>query len=168
MVLTREACYGNYLQRTCVCPDDRAIPSGRCSYTRKISPQKFQKILSHSCPFGRPWSTVWTAPDECQILCIWTPWFTLVRPLALLFSDALVSFCVFMFCRSIREEWQKSWGIAWKIWKFWNSEVLKILDRTYFYRSAPEHPISSFSMTKNSSPSDFRSRTRWFHDLGCL
>jgi hypothetical protein len=44
--------------------------------------------------------------DEYQILYIWTPWFTLVRLLALLFSDALVSFCVFMFCRSISEEWQ--------------------------------------------------------------
>jgi hypothetical protein len=40
--------------------------------------------------------------------------------------------------------------------------------RTYFCRSAPEHPIRSFSMTKSSSPSDLRSRTRWFHDLGCL
>jgi hypothetical protein len=40
--------------------------------------------------------------------------------------------------------------------------------RTYFCKSAPEHPIKSFSMTKNSSPSDFRSRTRWFRDLGCL
>jgi hypothetical protein len=35
-----EACYGNYLQRTCVRPDDRAIPS------------------------GRPWSTVRTAPRK--------------------------------------------------------------------------------------------------------
>jgi len=52
--------------------------------------------------------------DECQILCIWTPWFRLVRPLALLFSDVLVSFCVFVFCRSIREEWQISWENAWK------------------------------------------------------
>jgi hypothetical protein len=54
------------------------------------------------------------AHDECQILCIWTPWFALVRPLALLFYDVLVSFCVFVFCRSIREEWQISWGNAWK------------------------------------------------------
>jgi len=52
--------------------------------------------------------------DECQILCIWTPWFALVRPLALLFSDVLVSFCVFVFCRSIRNEWQISWGNTWK------------------------------------------------------
>jgi hypothetical protein len=29
--------------------------------------------------------------DECQILCIWTPWFALVRHLALLFSNVLVS-----------------------------------------------------------------------------
>jgi len=35
--------------------------------------------------------------------------------------------------------------------------------RTYFCISAPEHPIRSFSMTKSSSPSDFRSRTRWFY-----
>jgi hypothetical protein len=41
--------------------------------------------------------------DECQILCIWTPWFALVRPLALLFSNVLVSFCIFYFCRTIRE-----------------------------------------------------------------
>jgi hypothetical protein len=40
--------------------------------------------------------------------------------------------------------------------------------RTYFCRSAPEHPIKSFSKTKSSSPFDFRSRTRWLHDLGCL
>jgi hypothetical protein len=40
--------------------------------------------------------------------------------------------------------------------------------RTYFCKSAPEHPIRSFSMSKSSSPSDFHSRTRWFHDLGCL
>jgi hypothetical protein len=50
VVRTREACYGNYLQRTCVRPDDRAISSGRCSYTGKISRRKFRKILSHSCP----------------------------------------------------------------------------------------------------------------------
>jgi len=53
---------GNYLQWTCVRPDDRAIPSGRCSYIGKISPRKFRKILSHSCPSGRPWFTVRTAP----------------------------------------------------------------------------------------------------------
>jgi hypothetical protein len=40
--------------------------------------------------------------------------------------------------------------------------------KTYFCKSTPEHPIRSFSMTKSSSPSDFRSRTHWFHDLGCL
>jgi hypothetical protein len=37
-------------------------PSGRCSYTGKISPWKFRKILSHSCPSGRFLSTVQTAP----------------------------------------------------------------------------------------------------------
>lgn len=57
-----KACYGNYLQWTCVRPDDRAIPYRRCSYTGKISPRKFWKILSHSCPSGRSWSTVRTAP----------------------------------------------------------------------------------------------------------
>jgi hypothetical protein len=62
--------------------------------------------------------------DECQILCIWTPWFTLVRPLALLFYDALVSFYVFMFCMSISEEWQNSCGIAWKIRKFWRTRSI--------------------------------------------
>jgi hypothetical protein len=40
--------------------------------------------------------------------------------------------------------------------------------RTYFCISAPEHPIRSVSMTKSISPSDFRSRTRWFRDPGCL
>jgi hypothetical protein len=46
--------------------------------------------------------------DEYQIWCNWTPWFALVRPLALLFYNVLVSFCVFCFCRTIREEWQIS------------------------------------------------------------
>jgi hypothetical protein len=49
------------LQRTCVRLDDRATPSGRCSYTGKIFPQKFWKILSHSCPSERLWSTIRTA-----------------------------------------------------------------------------------------------------------
>jgi len=53
-------------------------------------------------------STLMKLIDECQILCIWTPWFALVRPLALLFSNVLVSFCVFCFCRTIREKWQIS------------------------------------------------------------
>jgi hypothetical protein len=120
--------------------------------------------------------------DEYQILYIWTPWFTLVRPLALLFSDVFVSFCVLVFYRSIRKERQK-----FHVEILGNSEVLKSrsiefcpksinrikvdrskFSRTYFCRSAPEHPIKSFSMTKSSSPSDFRSRTRWFRDLGCL
>lgn len=61
MVRTCEACYGNYLQQTCIFPDDRVIPSRRCSYTGKISPRKFQKILLHSCLFGRPWFTIRTA-----------------------------------------------------------------------------------------------------------
>jgi hypothetical protein len=38
-----------------------AIPSGRGSYTGKISPLNFRKILLHSCPLGRPMSTVRTA-----------------------------------------------------------------------------------------------------------
>jgi hypothetical protein len=61
------------------------------------------------------------------------PWFTLVRPLALLFSDALVSVCVFMFCRSISEEWQNSYGIAWKIRKFWRTRSIELkFDRSNF------------------------------------
>lgn len=40
--------------------------------------------------------------DEYQILYIWTPWFTLVRHLALLFFDVLASFCVFVFCRTLK------------------------------------------------------------------
>jgi len=64
--------------------------------------------------------------DDYQILYIWTPWFTLVRPLALLFSEALVSFCVFMFWRSISEEWQNSCGIAWKIRKFWRTRSIEL------------------------------------------
>jgi hypothetical protein len=62
MVRMCEACYGNYLQRTCVRSDNRAIPSGRGSYTGKISLRIFRKILSHSCPSGRPMSTVRTVP----------------------------------------------------------------------------------------------------------
>jgi hypothetical protein len=74
--------------------------------------------------------------DEWQILCIWTPWFTYVRPLAFLFFDALDSFCVFMFCRSISEEWKNSCGIAWKIWKFWRTRSIELkIDRLNFARS---------------------------------
>jgi uncharacterized coiled-coil protein SlyX len=74
--------------------------------------------------------------DECQILCIWTPRFTLVRPLALLFSNALASFCVFVFCRPIREEWQ---NFMWKCLEIRKS--LKVdrsnskVDRSNFARS---------------------------------
>jgi len=117
--------------------------------------------------------------DEYQILYIWTPWFTFVRPLALLFSDFLL---VFVFYRSIREEWQNFMWKCLKIRKSWKVDRSKFcpksidqikvdrskFSRTYFCRSAPEHPIRSFSMTKNSSPSDFRSRTRWFCDFCCL
>jgi len=75
-------------------------------------------------------------------LCIWTPWFTLVRPLALLFSDILVSFCVFMFCRSISEEWQSSCEIAWKIRKFWRIRSIefcpKSIDRNFLELTFPE------------------------------
>jgi hypothetical protein len=52
-------------------------------------------------------------------------------------------------------------------------EILPEVDRlkfprTNFCRRALEHPIRGFSMTKTISPSDFRRRTHWFHDLGCL
>jgi len=128
--------------------------------------------------------------DECQILCIWTPRFTLVRPLALLFSDVLASFCVFVFCRLIREEWQNFMWKCLEIQKspkvdrsnskvdrsnFARSQSIKFcpksidrISRTDCCRSAPERPIRSFSKTNSSSPSDFCSRTRWFRDLGCL
>jgi hypothetical protein len=35
---------------------------------------------------------VWTVYDVSQILCIWTPQFTLVKPLVLLFSNVLCEF----------------------------------------------------------------------------
>jgi hypothetical protein len=74
-------------------------------------------------------TTLRSGSDEYQILYIWTPWFTLVRPLALLFYDDLVSFCVFMFCRSISEEWQIHVEL---LGKFGSSEEL---DRSNFARS---------------------------------
>jgi hypothetical protein len=55
MVRTREALYGNYLQRPCDCPDDIVSPFGRGSQTGKI----FGENLRHS---GRTMSTVRTAP----------------------------------------------------------------------------------------------------------
>jgi hypothetical protein len=120
--------------------------------------------------------------DEYQILYIWTPWVTLVTPLALLSSDVFVSFCVFVFYRSIREEWQNFMWKCLEIQKSWKVDRSKFcpksinrikvdrskFPRTYICRSALEHLIRSFSMKKSTSPSDFRNRTRWFHDLGCL
>jgi hypothetical protein len=60
LVQTREALYGNYLQRTCDRPCYSASSSGRGSFTGKIS-SKISKIMSHSCPSGRLRSTVLTA-----------------------------------------------------------------------------------------------------------
>jgi hypothetical protein len=68
---------------------------------------RLTRSLSGNCCWSW-WMMELITDDECQILCIWTPWFALVRPLALLFSNVLVSFCVFCFCRIIREEWQIS------------------------------------------------------------
>jgi hypothetical protein len=42
--------------------------------------------------------------DECQKVYIWTPHFTLVKPLPLLFSDVLVSFGVFAFLQDIKRK----------------------------------------------------------------
>jgi hypothetical protein len=74
--------------------------------------------------------------DECQILCIWTPRFTLVRPLALLFSDVLAIFCVCVFCRLIREEWQ---NFMWKCLEIQKSPKVdrsnSKVDRSNFARS---------------------------------
>jgi hypothetical protein len=60
--------------------------------------------------------------------------------------------------------------VEWEHRAYWTGSfiVRSKFPRTYFCRSAPEHPIRSFSMTKSISPSDFRSRTRWLHILGCL
>jgi hypothetical protein len=44
MVRTREALYGNYLQRTCDHPDDSASPSERGSQTGTIFQRKSQKF----------------------------------------------------------------------------------------------------------------------------
>jgi len=96
------------------------------------------------CAIGNSGPQVFITPmlcDECQILYIWTPWFTLVRPLTVLFSDVFVSFCVIVFYRSIREEWQnfmwkyleirKSWKVGQSIeLKSWSIEILPKVDRS--------------------------------------
>jgi len=96
-------------------PPDSSPQTTRKSYggdaQGKIHPNPFLEQLERVMA-----RIQWEETDECQILCIWTPLFTLVRPLDLLFSDALVSFCVFMFCRSISEDCLE------------NSEVLNCLE----------------------------------------
>jgi len=107
-------------------------------------------------------------PDECQILCIWTPWFTLVRPLALLFSDALVSFCVFMFCRSISEEWQNSCGIAWKIWKFWRTRSIEFCPKSIDW-NFPELTFAEACRTPNQElVHDKKQFSLWFSQQNTL
>jgi hypothetical protein len=73
--------------------------------------------------------------DEYQILYIWTPWFTLVRPLALLFSDVFVSFCVLVFYRWIREECQNFMWKYLEIQKSWKVDrskfCLKSIDQNF-------------------------------------
>jgi len=49
--------YGNYLQRKCDHPDNRAPPSGRGSNQERIS-VKFLESQSHSCPSRPPMTTV--------------------------------------------------------------------------------------------------------------
>jgi hypothetical protein len=46
MVRTREALYGNYLQRTCDRPDDSASTSGRGSQTRKIFSENLKILVA--------------------------------------------------------------------------------------------------------------------------
>jgi len=65
--------------------------------------------------------------DKWQILYIWTPWFTLVKPLTLLFSDVLVSFCVFAFLQDIK---RKIVIFKWKYIKSWKFGIAgKSIDR---------------------------------------
>jgi len=75
-------------------------------------------------------SSGWMLRDECQILYIWTPWFTLVRPLALLFSDVFVSFCVLVFYRLIREEWKNFMWKYLEIWKSWKVDRSKFCPKS--------------------------------------
>jgi hypothetical protein len=86
-------------------------------------------------------TTLRSGSDEYQILYIWTPWFTLVRPLALLFYDDLVSFCVFMFCRSISEEWQIHVEL---LGKFGSSEELDRSNLNSIDRILPEVDMFNF------------------------
>jgi hypothetical protein len=59
LVRTREALYGNYLQRTCDRPDDSASPSGRGSQTGKI----FNKNLKNSVAQLSVWTAQVHRPD---------------------------------------------------------------------------------------------------------
>jgi hypothetical protein len=94
--------------------------------SQKISLTLFVKVGRYTIPQPHPFHLIFVHSVECQILCIWTPWFVLVRPLAWFFFDVLVSFCVFVFCRSLREEWQISWGNAWKF-----GSLEKSIDRNF-------------------------------------
>jgi hypothetical protein len=65
-VQTREALYGNSLQRKCNCPDDRAPPSRRGSKIGK----NFNEILKKSIAQ----LFVWTAPSFYQAKRSFEPW----------------------------------------------------------------------------------------------
>jgi hypothetical protein len=75
MVRTREAFYGNYLQRTCDRPD-AALKHER--FLAKIS-----EFWSHSCPSGRPMSTFRTAPVYIKAIAHLNPQPISKGPLAL-------------------------------------------------------------------------------------
>jgi hypothetical protein len=101
--------------------------------------------------------------DEYQVLYIWTPWFTLVRPFALLFSDVFVSFCVLVFYRLIREEWQ---NFMWKYLEIRKSSI----DQNF-----PELTFAEAHQNTHSRASPWQkavslwfSQQNTFHDLGCL
>jgi hypothetical protein len=83
------------------------------------------------------------------------PWFILVKPLALLFYDALVSFCVFMFCRSISKELQNSCGIAWKIRKFWRTRSIEFCPKS-IDRNFQEHTFAKARQNTQSEASSWQ------------
>jgi hypothetical protein len=64
--------YGNYLQRKCDHPDDRALPSGRGSKQERMS-ANFLKSRSHSCPSEHHMTAVRTAPRFYQARCSFEP-----------------------------------------------------------------------------------------------
>lgn len=65
--------YGNYLQRKCNRPDDSTPPSIHGSKQERISAKFLKESRSHSCPSGRPMTTVRTAPRFYQARRLFEP-----------------------------------------------------------------------------------------------